>query len=143
MNYFIVLTLTGLAAGMIYSALALSLVIIWRATRVVNFAQGALAMTTTYIALAVIQATGDYWIGFISALVAGLVLGAIAERFLVRWVEAGPPLNAVILTLGLLLVLEADGPMLLGALHRALPGPRSIPAIQWGGFFNAPLPLHG
>ncbi len=74
MNYFIVLTLTGLAAGMIYSALALSLVIIWRATRVVNFAQGALAMTTTYIALAVIQATGDYWIGFISALVAGLVL---------------------------------------------------------------------
>src|SRR5260221_9570775 len=50
MNYFIVLTLTGLAAGMIYSALALSLVIIWRATRVVNFAQGALAMTTTYIA---------------------------------------------------------------------------------------------
>ncbi len=142
MNYFIVLTLTGLAAGMIYSALALSLVIIWRATRVVNFAQGALAMTTTYIALAVIQATGDYWIGFISALVAGLVLGAIAERFLVRWVEAGPPLNAVILTLGLLLVLEAVVPMIWGAQIRAFPAPVSIAAMEWGGLSIALSPFN-
>jgi branched-chain amino acid transport system permease protein len=133
MNYFIVLTLTGLAAGMIYSALALSLVIIWRATRVVNFAQGALAMTTTYIALAVIQATGSYWIGFFSALFAGLVLGAAAERFLVRWVEGGPPLNAVILTLGLLLVLEAVVPMIWGAQIKAFPAPFSIAAIESGG----------
>jgi branched-chain amino acid transport system permease protein len=132
-NYFIVLTLTGLAAGMIYAALALSLVIIWRATRVVNFAQGAMAMATTYIALAVIQATDNYWIGFFAALAAGLVLGAIAERFLVRWVEAGPPLNAVILTLGLLLVLEAVVPMIWGAQIRAFPAPVSISAIESGG----------
>ena len=133
MSYFEVLTLTGLAAGMIYAALALSLVIIWRATRVVNFAQGALAMTTTYIALAVIQATDNYWIGFVAALLAGLVLGAAAERFLVRWVEAGPPLNAVILTLGLLLALEAVVPMIWGAQIRSFPAPFSIAAIESGG----------
>jgi branched-chain amino acid transport system permease protein len=132
-SYFEVLTLTGIAAGMIYAALALSLVIIWRATRVVNFAQGAMAMTTTYIALAVIQATGSYWVGFVSALLAGLVLGAVAERLLVRWVEAGPPLNAVILTLGLLLVLEAVVPMIWGAQIRAFPAPLSIAAIETGG----------
>src|SRR6266851_3167049 len=77
MNYFIVLTLTGIAAGMIYSALALALVLIWRATRIVNFAQGAMAMATTYIALAVIQATGSYWLGFAAAIGAGFVIAVV------------------------------------------------------------------
>jgi branched-chain amino acid transport system permease protein len=135
MNYFFVLTLTGVAAGMVYSALALALVLIWRATRVVNFAQGAMAMATTYVALAVIQATGNYWFGFIAALAAGLIMGAVAERAIVRWVENGPPLNAVILTLGLLLVLEAVVPMIWGAQIRSFPAPFSIAATELGGTF--------
>jgi branched-chain amino acid transport system permease protein len=134
-SYFLVLTLTGISAGMIYAALALALVLIWRATRVVNFAQGAMAMATTYIALGVIQATGSYWLGFVAALAAGLVLGAVAERGLVRWVENGPPLNAVILTLGLLLVLEAVVPMIAGAQIRSFPAPFSIAASQVGSSF--------
>jgi branched-chain amino acid transport system permease protein len=133
MRYFVVLTLTGISAGMIYSALALALVLIWRATRVINFAQGAMAMTSTYIALGVIQATGNYWFGFIAALAAGLVMGAVAERGIVRWVEKGPPLNAVIVTLGLLLVLEAVVPMFAGAQIRAFPAPLSIAASEVGG----------
>src|SRR4029077_18938524 len=112
MSYFIVLTLTGIAAGMIYSALALALVLIWRATRIVNFAQGAMAMSTTYIALAVIQATGNYLLGFATALGGGFLIAAVGGLGVVRWVETGPPLNAVILTLGLLLVLEAVVPMI-------------------------------
>jgi branched-chain amino acid transport system permease protein len=135
MNYFFVLTLTGVAAGMVYSALALALVLIWRATRVVNFAQGAMAMATTYVALAVIQATGNYWFGFIAALAAGLIMGAVAERAIVRWVENGPPLNAVILTLGLLLVLEAVVPMIWGAQIRSFPAPFSIAATEVRGTF--------
>jgi branched-chain amino acid transport system permease protein len=142
MNFFVVLTLTGIAAGMIYSALALALVLIWRATRIVNFAQGALAMTTTYIALAAIQATDNYWLGFVVALAAGLVLGAVAERALVRWVEAGPPLNAVILTLGLLLILEAVVPMIWGAQIRGFPAPFSIAATQIGDRFIALSPFN-
>jgi branched-chain amino acid transport system permease protein len=141
-SYFIVLTLTGIAAGMIYSALALALVLIWRATRIVNFAQGALAMTTTYIALAAIRATDNYWLGFVVALLAGLVLGSIAERFLVRWVEAGPPLNAVILTLGLFLILEAVVPMIWGAQIRSFPAPFSIAATQVGDTFIALSPFN-
>jgi branched-chain amino acid transport system permease protein len=141
-KFFIVLTLTGVAAGMIYSALALSLVLIWRATRIVNFAQGALAMTTTYIALAAIQATDNYWLGFVVALASGLVLGAVAERGLVRWVEAGPPLNAVILTLGLLLILEALVPMIWGAQIRGFPAPFSIAATQIGGTYIALSPFN-
>ncbi|MFI5283843.1 MAG: branched-chain amino acid ABC transporter permease [Candidatus Dormibacterales bacterium] len=142
MKFFIVLTLTGVSAGMIYSALALALVLIWRATRVVNFAQGAMAMTTTYIALAVIQATGNYWIGLVAALAAGFALGAVAERVLVRWVENGPPLNAVILTLGLLLVLEAVVPMIWGAQIKSFPAPFSIYATQVGSTFIALSPFN-
>jgi branched-chain amino acid transport system permease protein len=141
-NYFFVLTLTGVSAGMIYAALALALVLIWRATRVVNFAQGAMAMTTTYIALAVIEATGNYWIGFVAALGAGFVLGAVAERVLVRWVEKGPPLNAVILTLGLLLVLEAVVPMIWGAQIKSFPAPFSISATQVGSNYIALSPFN-
>jgi len=142
MNYFIVLTLTGVAAGMIYAALALALVLIWRATRVVNFAQGAMAMTTTYVALAVVTSTGNYWFGFAAALAAGFILGAVAERFLVRWVETGPPLNAVILTLGLLLILEAVVPMIWGAQIRSFPAPLSISATQIGNTFVALSPFN-
>jgi len=142
MNFFFVLTLTGLSAGMIYSALALALVLIWRATRVVNFAQGAMAMTTTYIALAVIEATGNYWIGLVVALASGFALGAVAERVLVRWVEKGPPLNAVILTLGLLLVLEAVVPMIWGAQIKSFPAPFSISATQVGSTFIALSPFN-
>src|ERR1700756_4956095 len=142
MNYFFVLTLTGIAAGMIYAALALALVLIWRATRIVNFAQGAMAMTTTYIALAVVQATGTYGVGFAVALGAGFVIGAVAERGVVRWVETGPPLNAVILTLGLLLMLEAIVPMIWGAQIRSFPAPFSIAASQVGTHFIALSPFN-
>src|ERR1700694_433699 len=100
MRQFLVLTLNGLSAGMVYAALALALVLIWRATRIVNFAQGAMAMFTTYIALSLIQATGSYWIGFAAALVAGLVLGAVVERVLVRRGGPGAPPDPVLPTPG-------------------------------------------
>src|SRR6202171_4910662 len=133
MRQFLVLTLNGLSAGMVYAALALALVLIWRATRIVNFAQGAMAMFTTYIALSLIQATGSYWIGFAAALVAGLVLGAVVERVLVRRVASGPPLNAVILTLGLLLFLQAIVPMIYGGQIRSFPPAVSYVGLEIGG----------
>ena len=46
---------------MIYAAVALSLVLIWRGTRLLNYGQGAMAMFTTYIAIEVIYRTGSYW----------------------------------------------------------------------------------
>jgi branched-chain amino acid transport system permease protein len=128
MRQFVVLTLNGVSAGMVYAAIALALVLIWRATRIVNFAQGAMAMFTTYIALAVIEATGSYWLGFGAAIGAGLVLGAVVERVLVRRVAQGPPLNAVILTLGLLLFLQAIVPMIYGGQIRSFP-----PAVSYVG----------
>ena len=100
MRAFVIYTVDGVTNGMVYAAIALALVMIWRATRVINYAQGAMAMFTTFIAFFVISHGVPFWLGFGIALVAGLALGAATERVLVRPVESRPPLNAVILTLG-------------------------------------------
>lgn len=121
MERFWQLSLGGLASGATYAAIALSLVLIWRATRIVNFAQGGMAMITTFLAYEVISRTGSYWLGFAAALAGGLVLGAVVERVLIRPVENKPPLNAVIVTLGLLVLLQAIAGMVWGATPRSFP----------------------
>jgi len=109
------LALGGVSNGMIYAAVALSLVMIWRSTRIVNFAQGGMLMFTTFIAWDLSQVHNvNYWIAGAVALVSGLILGGVAERVLVRPVETGPPLNAVIVTLGLLIFLQAIAGMIWG-----------------------------
>ncbi len=125
MHLFAIYTADGIVNGMIYAAVALALVMIWRATRIVNYAQGAMAMFTTYIAFVVIHHGVPYWFAFAIALATGLVLGAVVERVLVRPVESRPPLNAVILTLGVLILLEAVAPMLFGGQTQSFPAPVS------------------
>src|SRR5580658_9187961 len=98
---FLQFTLSGIVFGMVYAAIALSLVLIWRGTRLLNFAQGGMAMFTTYVAIEVIYKTHSYWAGFVIALAAGLVLGAVCELTVVRPTTGKPPLNAVIVTAGL------------------------------------------
>jgi branched-chain amino acid transport system permease protein len=129
---FIDLTLNGVSTGAIYSAVALALVLIWRATRIVNFAQGGMLMITTFIASSVIDSSGSYWLGFIVALASGLVLGAIVERVLIRRVESAPPLNAVIVALGLLILLQAAAGMIWGNSPRAFPAAFSIRGYDIG-----------
>ena len=133
MTKFIDLTLNGISTGAIYAAVALALVLIWRATRILNFAQGSMLMVTTFIASGVITATGSYWLGFASALVAGLILGAVVERVLIRRVESGPPLNAVIVALGLYTLLVAVAGMIWGNTPRSFPSAFSIRGFKVGG----------
>jgi branched-chain amino acid transport system permease protein len=130
---FIDLTLNGISTGAIYAAVALALVLIWRSTRIVNFAQGAMLMITTYIASAVINSNGSYVLGFVVALASGLVLGAIVERVAVRPVENAPPLNAVILTLGLYTLLVAVAGMIWGNTPRSFPAAFSLRGYRVGG----------
>jgi branched-chain amino acid transport system permease protein len=130
---FIDLTLNGISEGAIYAAVALALVLIWRATRIVNFAQGGMLMFTTFIASAVLSAGASYWLGFAVALVSGLALGALVERVLIRRVEGGPPLNAVIVALGLLILLQAGAGMIWGNTPRSFPPAFSIRGYEVGG----------
>jgi branched-chain amino acid transport system permease protein len=130
---FIDLTLNGVSTGAVYAAVALALVLIWRATRIVNFAQGAMLMITTSIAASVISSSGSYALGFAVALGCGLVLGALVELLLIRRVESAPPLNAVIVALGLLVVLEAVAGMIWGNTPRSFPAAFSIGGYKVGG----------
>jgi ABC-type branched-subunit amino acid transport system ATPase component/branched-subunit amino acid ABC-type transport system permease component len=129
---FLQFTLSGLSFGMIYAAIALSLVLIWRGTRLLNFAQGGMAMFTTYIALEVIRHTGSYWAGFAVALAAGVVLGAAAELAVIRPALGKPELNAVIITIGLLILLEGLAGIFYGGQYRSFPAAFSIIGLKAG-----------
>jgi branched-chain amino acid transport system permease protein len=128
MQEFVEFTLGGVSTGMIYAAIALSLVLIWRGTRILNYSQGGMAMFTAYIALTVITETGNYWLGFTAALASGLVLGAVLERIVVRQVASKAPMNAVIVTIGLLIFLEGLAGIIYGGKFRSFP-----PAFSFGG----------
>jgi branched-chain amino acid transport system permease protein len=122
---FVNLTLGGVITGSVYAAFALALVLIWRSTRIVNFAQGAMAALTTFIAIALIDSGQSYWVGLVVALLAGLVIGAVVERVVIRPVEGGPELNAVIVTLGLFIAIQALISVLFGVNQRAFVPPFS------------------
>jgi branched-chain amino acid transport system permease protein len=129
---FINVTLSGLVEGMIYAAFALALVLIWRSTRIVNFAQGSMAAATTFIALALINAGYSYWLGFVVALVSGFLIGAIVERVIIRPVEGGPELNAVIVALGLFVAIQALIAVIAGSAFQSFPTPFGVRGFEIG-----------
>ncbi|WP_199432300.1 branched-chain amino acid ABC transporter permease [Qaidamihabitans albus] len=141
MQQFLNVTLGGLSQGAIYAAFALALVLIWRATRIINFAQGSMAMFSTYIALVLIESGQSYWAGFAAALLAGLVLGALIERVVIRPVEGGPELNAVIVTLGLFVAIQALAAILFGASFESFPAPFGLSGFSVGEFTVAFTPF--
>jgi branched-chain amino acid transport system permease protein len=133
MDRFVFLTFDGLSKGAVYAAFALALVLIWRAARVVNFAQGAMAVATAYVAYSVTMATGSYWLGFIAALLGGLLLGAVIERAVMRFVSHTAPLNEVIVALGLVLLIQAVLGMVYGNEFLPADPPFDRTAIEVGG----------
>lgn len=132
MDRFLFLTVDGLARGAVFAAFALALVLIWRGTRVINFAQGAMAAATTYIAYSVTSATGSYWYGLIAAIAGGFVLGALVERVLMRRLDPNRPLAAVIVALGVVMVLHAVLGMIYGNDFRPMQLPFSREPFRFG-----------
>ncbi|MCO1594645.1 branched-chain amino acid ABC transporter permease [Micromonospora sp. RHAY321] len=133
MDRFVFLTIDGLSRGAVYAAFALALVLIWRAARVVNFAQGAMAVAAAYVAYTVSAQTGSYWLGFVVAIVAGLLLGALVDRAVMRYVDHTSPLNPVIVALGLVLLIQAVLGMVYGSEFRPAEAPFSRSALTVGG----------
>ena len=100
-------TFSGLAAGAIYASLALALVMIYRATDLVNFAQGEMAMFSTYIAWTLVNAGLPFWGAFLITLAASFVGGLAIERVIIRPIENAPVLAAVVVTIGLVFIINA------------------------------------
>ncbi|MHB8468945.1 MAG: branched-chain amino acid ABC transporter permease [Gaiellaceae bacterium] len=98
-------TVAGLAQGVVFSSLALSLVLIYRATEVINFAQGELAMATTYIAYQLTLWHVSYWLAFFLTLGIAFVLGVVIQVVVIRPVQHSV-IAVVIVTVGLFLVID-------------------------------------
>ena len=98
---------SGLASGGIYGSLALALVLIHRATGVINFAQGEMAAFSTYILWTLTTNHGwSYWPAFVATLLLSFAGGASVHQLVIRPVERGPRIRVVIVTIGLLLLIN-------------------------------------
>jgi branched-chain amino acid transport system permease protein len=126
-------TVSGLAMGGIYASLALALVVIYRATEVVNFSQGAIATFTTYIAWQLMDWGLSYWPAFAATLGIAFVGGIALERIVIRPVERASPLTIVIVTIGLLILIEGAVGWIWSAQVRFMPAAFPIRPIHVGG----------
>ena len=131
MTEFLQQVVAGLASGSIYALLALAIVIIYRSTGVVNFAQGEMATFTTFIAWTLVDHGIGYWGAFALTLLIAFVGGIALERIVVRPVEGKPVINAVILTIGLFILLGGLSNWIWKAEVRSFPPSRPFPTSAW------------
>jgi branched-chain amino acid transport system permease protein len=113
----------GLATGGIYASLALALVMIYQATHLVNFAQGEMAMFTTYIAWSLINAGVPYWLAFAVTVLFAFVFGVLVERLVIRPVENAPVLAVVVVFIALLLILNSVTGWIYSYTIKSFPSP--------------------
>jgi len=116
MDYFIQLVLSGLVVGAIYGLVAMGFAVIFKATGIVNFAQGEMAMLTAYTtwSLADLMGTGAI-VTIVVAIVLGALLGLLCERLIMRPMLGEPVLSVVLVTIGLAVVLRALVTIIWGA----------------------------
>jgi branched-chain amino acid transport system permease protein len=123
---------SGLASGGIYASLALALVLIYRATQVINFAQGEMAMFTTFVAWSLLERM-PYAPAFALTLVLAFLGGAALQLVFIRPLRNAPVLTTVIVTIGLLIGLNGLARVIWGNEPRVLDSPFSTDPIRIGG----------
>jgi branched-chain amino acid transport system permease protein len=127
--------ISGLATGGIYASLALALVMIYQATDVVNFAQGEMAMFSTYLSWSLLQAGLPYWVAFFGTLVIAFVGGILVERVIIRPVENAPILTIVIVCIGLLVIFNSVAGWIYSYIQKPFPTPFPGEPIKIGNIF--------
>jgi len=133
---FITAVLTSLTTGSIYALMSTALVLVWRSTRVINFAQAGQAVFTTYIGYEVTIRSGSYWIGVVAAIISGALIGAVIDRFFMRpifkRIKSGPivMIAPVVATLGLLGIIQAIIGFIWGLTYQSIPAPVSTDGFQ-------------
>ena len=139
MDAFLHQVLAGLATGDIYASLALALVMIYQATHLVNFAQGELAMFSTYIAWSLINAGMPYWPAFLLTVGISFLIGVLIERIVIRPVENAPVLAVVVVFIALLVILNSIAGWIYTYTIKSFPSP--FPKEMALGRFMSPHEL--
>jgi len=127
--------LIGITAGSIYALMAISFVLVWRSTRVINFAQAGMALLSTYFGFEAVTRIGSFWIALPVAMIGGAIFAALVEvilmRLLVKHSTSGPiaAVAPIIATLGLLGLIRSVIAMIWGSQDL-----RIIPPVSNNGF---------
>jgi len=132
MDIFLQQVVSGLATGGIYGSVALALVMIYQATDVVNYAQGEMAMFSTYIAWSLLNHGLPYWWAFVATLALSFVGGVLLERIVIRPVENAPILTIVIVCIGLLVILNSMAGWIYSYIQKPFPSPFPARPITLG-----------
>ncbi len=123
----------GLQDGSIYASLALALVIIYRTTGLLNFAQGEMAMFSTFVAWGLIEGGIPVGLAVLMTLVLSLLGGMVIERALIRPVEGSPELTLVTVTLGLFILVNGLARWIWGSTNRGFPSLFPDSTVSVGG----------
>jgi branched-chain amino acid transport system permease protein len=121
MERFVQVVIDGWATGSLYAALGIAVVLIYRSTGIVNFAQGEFAMFSTFVAWGLLQAGFPLGLALLATLALSFVGGMLIERVLIRPVEGGEVLTLVILTLGLYILVNSAAGWIWGFGNRSFP----------------------
>jgi branched-chain amino acid transport system permease protein len=129
---------SGLALGGIYAIMALALVMIYQATQLVNFAQGEMAMFSTYFAWNMIESGSPYWLAFVTTVALSFLMGVAIERIVVRPFARAPILASVIVFIGMSFIFNALAGWLYGYSIQSFDSP--FPGRPW--FHNVYMSAH-
>jgi branched-chain amino acid transport system permease protein len=124
---------SGLATGSIFASLALALVLIYRAMGIINFAQGEMAMFSTFIAWQLAQMGMPLWLAFAATVVISFGGGVLLQRIVIRPVERADQLTIVIVTLGLFIAFNGLAGLFWGYIVKDFPTPFPTTPLQIGG----------
>jgi branched-chain amino acid transport system permease protein len=131
--------LIGITAGSIYSLMAIAFVLVWRSTRVINFAQAGMALLSTYFGYEAVSRIGSFWLALPIAMLGGAIIAALVEvilmRSLVKHASTGPiaAVAPIIATLGLLGLIRAVIAMVWGGADLILSPPVSNSGFTFNG----------
>ncbi len=136
---------SGLATGSIFASMALALVLIYRSMNVINFAQGEMAMFSTFIAWQLIALGLPLWAAFVLTLAIAFAGAVLLERAIIRPIERAPQLTIVIVTLGLLIIINGLAGWIWGYQLKSFPSLFSAAPLTLGGvsFSSADLGVIG
>ena len=137
MEAFLHQVFAGIASGGIYASVALALVMIYQATHHINFAQGEMAMFSTFIAWALMQAGWPYWVAFFATVAISFAGGLLIQRIILRPVEKAPVLTNVIVFIGLLVIFNSLAGWIFEHTIKAFPTPFPKGAFFETRFFSA------
>lgn len=123
----------GLSAGALYAGMALALVLIYRFTGIVNFAQGELAMFSAFLAWQLVQSGTPFWLALPVTIAISFAAGMLIERIVIRPVEGAPELTLVIVTVGLFFFVNAAAGWIWSYQLKSFPNPFPEGSLRVGG----------